>query len=427
MQDDPPHQSLAPGSRPPFAAAQEAVAAPRQQDRTAPNGPSSGPVANSAWTSSAHVQRRVVIVERFLTHYRVAFYESLRSRMSACGLDLVLLVGEATTTEKSKKDAGVLPWALPLPTHYLFGNRLCWQPFGRHAADADLVIVLHENKLLYNLWLMFVRRPRRLAFWGHGRNLQSRRPDGVREVFKRWTIGKVDWWFAYTDMTAQLIRQAGFPEASTTVVENAIDTACLAGLCRQVDAAALAAFRKQHRLHEGPLGLFIGSLYQEKRLEFLFSAALRIKARVPGFQLLIAGAGPQRGEVEAVSRRHDWIHYAGPLQGADKATALVLADVLLNPGLVGLGILDAFVGGIPIFTTDCGLHSPEIAYLDSGRNGIMTANDEAGYADAVVAALRDPQAMQALRAQATASAARYTIDNMSRRFCDGVLACLERA
>jgi glycosyltransferase involved in cell wall biosynthesis len=347
--------------------------------------------------------------------------------MMACGLELVLLAGEATTTEKSKKDAGVLPWALPLPTYYLFGNRLCWQPFGRHAADADLVIVLHENKLLYNLWLMFVRRPRRLAFWGHGRNLQSRCPDGVREAFKRWTIGKVDWWFAYTDMTAQLIRQAGFPPVSTTVVENAIDTACLAGLCRQVDDTALAAFRQRHRLHEGPLGLFIGSLYREKRLDFLFSSALRIKARVPGFQLLIAGAGPQRNEVEAVSRRHDWIHYAGPLQGADKATALVLADVLLNPGLVGLGILDAFVGGIPIFTTDCGLHSPEIAYLDSGRNGIMTANDEAGYADAVVAALRDPQAMQALRGQATASAARYTIDNMSLRFCDGVLACLERA
>ena len=400
--------------------------AQKERDRRGPTLPAPGTTAAAADKLLACKRRRVVIVERFLTHYRVAFYESLRSQMAARGIELILLVGEATSAEKSKKDAGMLPWAISLRTYYLFGNRLCWQPFGRHAAGADLVIVLHENKLLYNLWLMFVRRPRHLAFWGHGCNLQSRRPDGLREVFKRWTIRKVDWWFAYTDMTAALIRRAGFPPAATTVVDNAVDTACLARLCRQVDAAALTGFRQRYGLKEGPLGLFIGSLYREKRLDFLFAAALRIKARVPGFQVLIVGAGPQRPEVEAATARHDWIHYAGPLQGAQKATALVLADVLLNPGLVGLGILDAFVGGIPIFTTDCGLHSPEIAYLDSGRNGIMTADNEASYAEAVIDALRDPETMQALRDQATASASRYTIENMTTRFCDGVLACLER-
>jgi hypothetical protein len=38
---------------------------------------------------------------------------------------------------------------------------------------------------------------------------------------------------------------------------------------------------------------------------------------------------------------------AGMLKGQDKVQALACATVMLNPGLVGLGILDSFVWGCP--------------------------------------------------------------------------------
>lgn len=367
---------------------------------------------------------RVLIVERQLLHYRVGFYDRLRDMLAGQGVELQLLVGEGTAAEKLKRNEAQLDWSVAIPTRYLLGERLCWQPYGRYAREADLVIVMHENKILYNLWLMLVRRPRRLAFWGHGANLQSERPAGWRERFKRWTIGRADWWFAYTELSASLIRAAGFPAARTTVVRNAVDTAAMSRLCREVAPAEVAALRRRLGLGAGPVSLYLGSLYKEKRLDFLIEAAQQVRRCVPGFHLLIVGAGPEQALVEAAMARHPWIVALGPLHGRDKAVAMALADLMLNPGLVGLGILDSFSCGKPMFTTDCGMHSPEIAYLDSGVNGVMTANDVDSYAVAIVEALRAPEQMARLGAAALGCADRYGVDDMAARICCGIAGAL---
>ena len=286
---------------------------------------------------------------------------------------------------------------------------------------------MHENKLLYNLWLLSLGRPRRLAFWGHGRNMQSARPGGLKERFKRWTVNKVDWWFAYTDGSAALVNAAGFPSSRTTIVENAVDTREMMRFCAEITPVECRHRRLQLGLGSGPIGLYLGSLYQEKRLDFLLNAARRIEEQVPGFQLLIVGAGPEQGYIEAAARRHAWVHYLGPLQDREKAQALVLADVMLNPGLVGLGVLDSFVSGTPMFTTDCGLHSPEISYLIPGLNGIITDDDVDTYASVVTAYLNDPARLAPLQDAALATAPRYTVENMADRICSGIVNCLSTA
>ncbi len=149
-----------------------------------------------------------------------------------------------------------------------------------------------------------------------------------------------------------------------------------------------------------------------------------IRQRLPDFELLVVGAGSEQGLIDAAVARYPWIHCLGPLHGEDKALALVMADVMLNPGLVGLGILDSFTSGRPMFTTDCGLHSPEISYLDPGRNGVMTGNDVTAFADAVAATLEAPAQLARLRAGALESARRYTVDNMASRICGGIGASL---
>ena len=73
--------------------------------------------------------------------------------------------------------------------------------------------------------------------------------------------------------------------------------------------------------------------------------------------------------------------------------------------------------------SDCGLHSPEIAYLQSGDNGLMTADDLAAFVDAVVTLLQDPAQAQRLRAGALQAGELYSIKHMSDRFCAGCLDC----
>jgi glycosyltransferase involved in cell wall biosynthesis len=369
--------------------------------------------------------RRVVIVERQLLHYRTAFYNRLKTLLENEGVELELLFGRGTPAEAMKKDEVTIDWARRIPTHYLLGNRVCWQPFGDYARGADLVVVMHENKLLYNLWLLSFGRPRRLAFWGHGRNMQSNKPTGLKERFKRWTVNKVDWWFAYTRSSAELVNQAGFPSDRTTVVQNAVDTSRLSHVCSEISSERCRALRVELGLGNGPVGLYLGSLYREKRLDFLLDAAREVRKRVPNFQLLVAGAGPMQDVIESAAADEPWIHYLGPLKGNRKAEILVLADVMLNPGLVGLAILDSFASGTPMFTTDCDLHSPEISYLESGHNGVMTDDDLHAYSSAVSNILLDRKALAELKRGALGSAPFYTIENMAERICNGILQCLD--
>lgn len=77
-------------------------------------------------------------------------------------------------------------------------------------------------------------------------------------------------------------------------------------------------------------------------------------------------------------------------------------------------------------TTDCGLHSPEIAYLANGINGLMTANTLEAYTEACIRLLQEPAALSKLKEGCAHSAAEFTIGNMANHFSEGVLNCLEK-
>lgn len=367
---------------------------------------------------------KVCIVQRRMTHYRVAFFESLRIQLEERGVELVLAYGLGTDNEERKNDGAQIPWAKKLPTRYFLGGRVCYQPLGAVSSDASMLVVTLENKLICNLWHQFAPVPYKVALWGHGANLQGD-ARSWRERFKRRVARRADWWFGYTEHSRPLIAQSGFPEDRITILNNAVDTAEMRSQFEAINRGELARWRSENGLGDGPIGIFLGSLYEEKRIEFLLDAAKAIRAQVPGFELLLVGAGPQKSTVEAFCKEYAWAHFAGMLKGPDKVRALTCATVMLNPGLVGLGILDSFVCEVPMVTTDCGLHSPEIVYLKSGVNGLMTENTSVDYVQTCVATLKNKTLLDVLRAGCKQSASLYTVENMAKNFADGVTRCLQ--
>jgi L-malate glycosyltransferase len=271
------------------------------------------------------------------------------------------------------------------------------------------------------------KRSERVAFWGHGRNMQAASQTAPLDSFKRWTTSRVDWWFAYTALSADFVRAAGFPCQSITVLENSVDTAVLVEQVAQARlGASLAALRAGFGLANAPTGLFIGSLYGEKRLPFLIAAANAIRLRIPTFQLAIAGAGPEEAMVQTAAVGSPAIRFLGRVEGERKAKLLACADLMLNPGLIGLGILDAFAAALPLVTTDCGVHAPEVCYLKHGVNGLMTANNLNDFVDTCQMLLFDPALRQFIGRNAGLSVHQYSLRNMAERFSLGILSCLEQ-
>ena len=371
-------------------------------------------------------KRCVVIVQRRLTHYRVPLFELLRGKLNQSGIELAVVYGDPTKIEKMKNDTGSLAWGKYQPCHYLGDGILCWQNLAEPVRDADLVIVTQENKLIYNLLMLFGKRNYKFAFWGHGANLQARNRDNLLERWKSWTSTKVDWWFAYSGLTVQLVEQYGFAKERITNLENAIDTRTLRANVAHVTAEDLLALRTRLDIGNGPVGIYMGSLYQEKRIDFLLEAARRIAEIFPGFHLLVVGEGHLQGKLVDAAARYPWLRYLGSIKGADKAIYLRLAEVFLNPGMVGLSILDAFVSGEVFVTTDIRNHSPEIDYLVNGQNGLITANNFDAYVAEVVDLLNNPERLARLREGALHTAEHYSIENMADNFHAGILQALEQ-
>lgn len=91
---------------------------------------------------------------------------------------------------------------------------------------------------------------------------------------------------------------------------------------------------------------------------------------------------------------------------------------------LGLGILNSFALGIPMVTTECRIHSTEIAYLESGRNGIMTSDNVESYVDSVVRLLKDDQLRNKIASACIEDSHRYSLENMVNNFCEGILKSL---
>lgn len=370
-------------------------------------------------------KRVVLIVQRRLPHYRVALFEALRDALARHDVQLRVAHGEPDATERSKNDSGHLPWAEHLDTRYFLGGRVCWQPYSQLLDGVDLLVVTPENKLVSNLAPQFRRRDVRFAFWGHGANLQGK-DSSWRERFKRRTSVHADWWFAYTQRSARLVQALGFPGERTTVLNNATDTGELMRWREALRQPELEAQRQALGLHGAHVGVYVGSLYPVKRIGFMLDAARRIRQRVPDFEFLVVGDGPQAGELHAFCGQHPWAHALGARTGADKVAAIAQAQVMLNPGGVGLGMLDSFACGVPMITTDCGLHGPEIEYLLDGQNGLMTRDDSQEYVDAVVSCLLEPDKRQRLATACAEAAREFTLEAMVQRYVSGVLQCLDQ-
>jgi len=311
-----------------------------------------------------------------MKQYRVPLFLTLAERMKSHGVTLQVAYGDPPAQQRQRKDNVDLPGktGFKVRNFWFADDRMLIQDVIGLAWQADLVVVEQSNLMLTNhlLLLLSALRGRKIAFWGHGRNLQARRAS-LGESFKRWMVNKVDWWFAYTDGTAAYLTKHGMPAERVTVVQNAVDTETFRNEIENIEADEVSAERTNLGIAARDIvALYCGSLHADKELAFLVAAVEQARKKLPGLVLLVVGGGPLQDWVESQANGRSWLRYLGPAFGRERAKYFKMSTVFLNPGLVGLGVLDAFCAGLPILTTRYPYHSPEIEYVRHER-GILTA------------------------------------------------------
>jgi glycosyltransferase involved in cell wall biosynthesis len=375
--------------------------------------------------------RRVVFVHRVSCDYSKAFLVQLHERLRLANIEFTVVSGAPWPGEGLVDILSELSFGIRCDNVRIVGP-LYWARGVMAAIDhADLVIFEQLSSSIH-LYPVLGRRVtghrRRVAFYGHGATL-SARSSAFARAWKRFLARQVDWWFAYTQISAAAIERSGFARNKITVFQNTIDVRSLRLERDKLTCAGLSQLRRSlfGDARVMPTGVFCGRLVELKSIPFLMRSLDRIHAKHADFRMVIVGDGPDRSAVEAFCRENPWCVWVGSQRDAARVPYLALADVWLNPGSTGLAIVDALAMGLPFVTTENSRHCPEIAYLNPGLNGLITRPDFDAFADEIVRLMSDPGRLSAMKRQAYEDGGNYTAEQMAERVADGVLHCLKQA
>lgn len=374
--------------------------------------------------------RKVIVVQKAILNYRVPFLNELNDVLRVRGVELVTVAGTAPANLGLQDALGEVKGGVRVPSTFFKG---CFWLGGLsdHIYDSELVILLQNNSFL-NIYPILFRhawgKGPKVAFWGHGLNLNTTQKMPLRNLLKRYLSMHVDWWFAFTSMSKEILVSQGYDPSRITDVQNAVDTdeirTAMTSRCKDEALALADRLFQGDRLDRIKVGVFCARLVPLKWVPFLIRSITIVHQKLPEFRMLIIGDGPQKELVDEFCQEQSWCVSLGAQYGSEKCKYLQLADVWLNPGGTGLMLLEAFALGIPFLTTDCGLHGPEIAYLELGRNGIMTDPSELAFAEGIIHLLRDDKLLKRMSQNAYESSQNYSISNMVENFSDGIFRCL---
>jgi glycosyltransferase involved in cell wall biosynthesis len=204
--------------------------------------------------------------------------------------------------------------------------------------------------------------------------------------WRRWPVA----WTAVSDAAARPLRRLLGPEATVSVLPNAVDASAWRTTpeARDPDDVVVAV---------------VGRLTRRKRPLDLLRTMRRARQLVPDrirLQVELVGDGPQRSRVERSVHRHrmeGWVRLPGWRSAAQLRSLYRRADLFVAPAILesfGIAALEARAAGIPVVAM---ARSGIAEFVDHGLGGLLV-DDDNGMAQAIAALATDATRRRAMAA-----------------------------
>jgi glycosyltransferase involved in cell wall biosynthesis len=354
--------------------------------------------------------KKIAIVQRFITNYRVSFFNLLYDLLIKDNIELTIFAGKGHKSDKFKDGLEGIKCGERVKNYRFFGKSIYWQNIYKPLDKYDLVIVEQANSALLNYFLFFKRfyissKPK-LAFWGHGKTL-TKNNSSISNRIKKSLANKSDYWFGYTKKTKDVLREFGVKSDKISIINNSIEM-------------DIINIEERLKIRNNKKIVFCSRLYKDKKIPFIIDSCKIVKKTVTDLELVIIGDGPDYNQIKELTNKYDWIKMTGALFGNDKREILKNSQAMVQPSSLGLSILDAFENGLPLITSTFNNHGPEIAYLEDKINGLQTKPNIDDFANAIIYILKNPLILDKMSKAAIKTAEKYTIEKMAQNFANGV-------
>ena len=330
------------------------------------------------------IDRPVLYVTRMVPHYRREALSLLNQRL---GDRLVVCSGNppSNSSLQSLTSEHQPPYhTITLQNYWVGKEKIHFQPFGEVFRQFPHPSVVIAEESVRSLTLPFLLRQARrrgasCLLWGHfSSNGLPFDVDSLKTRYRLALARRVDGCICYSEPIADQLR----PHISSErlfVAPNTLDTGNLLTIYDELKLSGRDSVRDRLGIpRESAVIVFMGRLIKSKGISQLLSVFEILRERIPNATLLIIGGGAEKEKVDAFARKHGQVMVFGPITSWKKsAPYLFAADVLLNPGYLGLSINHAFAMGLPVVSQQSPsphirYHSPEIVYLEQRKNGILS-------------------------------------------------------
>lgn len=326
----------------------------------------------------------VVIVQPYVPHYRVPFFESLVHELAADGIICRVAAGDATGNQKLRDDASDRqPWMRSyVPKRIAAGRRaIDLGGAAKEWADATGVIVGLQGTLLDTYRALLGSGEKRVGLWGHvGSYVSPRNPLDHR--LERWQARRADHIFAYTSSGSEQAARMGVDPDRITTVMNSMATTELLHEYASIQSEAIEEFETRYGLTKGKTIAYVGGIDENKHIDLLVDTLDLLWKHDPQIKLLIGGKGVLAHRFTRAMARGQ-AHHLG--YADDKLLAMIgaVSSAITMPGRIGLISIQALALGLPILTTSFRYHAPEFEYLEEGRSVHLSKETPSEYAHLV--------------------------------------------
>ncbi|HZP83940.1 MAG TPA: glycosyltransferase family 4 protein [Chthonomonadaceae bacterium] len=334
-------------------------------------------------------QSSVLIVQRLLPPYRLAFFQHLAATapfgvtfsygqgQPDCALESIVAPEGLNVTQLRNLSIGkreTLVYQMGLPSLI-------------RSKRYNIIIAEFNPRIISNIAAFFQAKRQKLKFiwWGHG--IRPRSSDTAIRIY-RWLAQHADAIILYTQAAADQLTAHGVPKNKIFVAWNSIDIDEIDSLVQHLPMT------RRNRV------LFIGRLIPEKKPGLLIEAFANASSRLSSdIVLTLVGDGPERTNLERLVRQFnidDRVEFVGSTYNQDQlAPYFNTSWISVSPGYIGLSAIHSMAFGVPMLVADKEPHSPEIAVVEDGKNAVFfRANDTKDMAQHLIRLSKQPDQLE---------------------------------